>query len=228
VELTLNPERPGKNLGHYGIVDVTRGQRSCLLLIGRGQVHRRQPAIGKEGRPGSIRSRIGAEVRTPTRRRGQAARRCWIHFALDLRGQRDGSEVLELPSIGNAKSSSQGCLSVSPRVVSKTNPGGKVVAIGFRLAEGNDVGNTRDGVLCLGLTPDRIRPVLVAESEVQCQARSQLQVVLEVSCEQTLGSEEAATARASQGTSRHRSQVVVHEVLGCLVPIVAVAAWQEE
>ncbi len=154
----LHSQRPCEDLGHDRVVDVARGQSSRRELACRRNVGLRQTATSQES--GKI--RVGA----PGWLWRQCASRSRIQFALQLRRQRDRSEVLELHIVGNPESAANGSFPVSAGIVGESNARCDVVLVRLGNAEGDDARDVGDGVEYLGAVARRIGPILVPHSEV--------------------------------------------------------------
>src|SRR5260370_17993389 len=151
-----------------------------------------------------------------------------MEVAVERGGEGDGSEVLDLPAVGDPKGVTNRALSLPRRVVGERDPRTDVVLVRLWLAESDHARNARDGIQSLGISTDRICPVFVPQTKVQRQARVELEVVLGEPREQTLRAEKTPGAGAPQCPARYVGHQVIDENFRGVVPIISVAPRQEE
>src|SRR5258708_1521645 len=156
----LHTQGPGENLRHHRVINKTGRQRTRCRLARRWNIGLWQAASGEES------GEIG--IRAPWRFWCECSCRCWVQLALQLRRKRDGRKVLELHVIRNAESAADRCFSISARVVSEPHTRCNVVLVRLRHTERDYARNIGDGVQGLRAVADRIRPILITYTKVEC------------------------------------------------------------
>src|SRR5260370_34969187 len=101
-----------------------------------------------------------------------------MEVAVERGGEGDGSEVLDLPAVGDPKAATNRALSLPRRVVGEPDPRTDVVLVRLWLAESDHARNARDGLQSLGISTDRICPAFVPPTKVQRQPRVEIAVGL--------------------------------------------------
>src|SRR6266850_4009699 len=129
----LHTQGPGQDFGHYSVIDEAGGEGPRVRLSRGRNVGLWETAARKE--PGKI------GICAPGWLRRQRASRSRIQFALKLRRQSDGCEVLEFHIIGDAETAANRRFPISAGIESETHPRGEIVLVRLRVSEGDDAGN---------------------------------------------------------------------------------------